>query len=546
MKSLEETLVGQHDNGPVNFLAAIVESSEDAIFGSTLDGTVISWNKAAEEMYGYTAEEIMGKSAFLLVPEDRSDEIERVLDKHKRGEKVPPYETVRITKDHKHFDVSMRTTAVKTASGEITGVAVIARDVTEQKRIREAFEVATGIKNQFLDNMSHEIRTPLNGIVGMTELVLDTELTTEQRENLGLVKISAESLLAAIEDILDFTQIEAGNLKLECISFDLRESLGETMKMLGFRAQKKGLELAYEVEPRVPKKVLGDPGRIRRVLYSLVDNAIKFTERGEILLTLDQDSHTDSHTSGITRLHFAVKDTGIGISLDKQRIVLQAFTQADGSTTRKYGGLGLGLTIASKLVDLMGGKIWLESEPRKGSTFHFTVALKEDKDQLAQSELLEVKALHGMAVLIVDDNSMNRRVLRKMLCQLGMKPADVASGRVALEALRIASDVGHPFPLVLLDGQMQETDGFKIAEEIRKGSGDVGATIMMLTSVGHVGEAARCRDLGIAAYLVKPIHLSELANAICLALKRTGTAENNPLVTRHFMREVKTQLPPLT
>jgi len=539
MKSLQETVRNEHENAAVTFLAAIVESSEDAIFGNTLDGIVVSWNKAAEKMYGYTAEEILGKSVFLLAPEDRVDEIKGSLAMHRRGEKVPPYETVRVTKDQRHIDVSVRASVVRDASGAITGIAVIARDITEQKRVQEAFSAANRIKNQFLDNMSHEIRTPLNGILGMTELVLETDLTDEQRENLGLVKISAESLVSAIDDILDFTQIEAGKLTLESIPFDFRESLGETMKMLGFRAQKKGLELAYEVEPEIPRELLGDPGRLRRILYNLVGNAIKFTEHGEILLTVNQESQMVESS----RLHFAIKDTGIGIAPEQKNVILQAFTQGDGSSTRRHGGLGLGLTIADRLARLMGGRIWLESEPGKGSTFHFAVTLKNGPEQDSNFDSLNVEALAGMTVLIVDDNSMNRRVLRKMLIQFGMKATDVSKGGAALEALRIARDIGHPFPLIVLDGQMRDTDGFLIAEDIQKDPSMAGATIMMLTSVGHVGEAARCRDLGIAAYLVKPIRPSELAGAICLALHKTAGTECTPLVTRHSLREAKTRLP---
>ncbi len=542
MKLLEGIVDSLDESRSVSFLAAIVESSDDAIFGLTMDGTVVSWNKAAEEMYGYALEEIVGRHVFLLAPEDRRGEMERTLDMHKRGERVPHYESVRVTKDRRFIHVSIKSSPIKNASGEITGVAVISRDITEYKRVQEALRVANEIKNQFMDNMSHEIRTPLNGILGITELVLDTELSTEQRENLGLVKVSAESLLAVIEDVLDFTQIEAGKLLLDSIPFDFRESLGETMKMLGFRAQKKRLELAYEVGLEIPAELVGDPGRIRRILFSLVGNAIKFTERGEILLTVNQESHTSESKN----LHFAVKDTGIGISHDKQREVLQSFTQADGSITRKHGGIGLGLTIASRLVDLMGGRIWIESEPNIGTTVHFSVTLKMHESCRTNSGQIELGVLRGLPVLIADDNSMNRRVLRTMLNQLGMLATDVSEGDATLIALRIAKDIGHPFPLVLLDGQMQHTSGFRIAEEIKKDPAIAGATIMMLTSVGHVGEAARCRELGIAAYLVKPIRMSELANAMCLALERSANAENTRLVTRHYLRESKSRFQPMT
>lgn len=542
VNSSREAVVPQDDSELGAFLASIVACSDDAIFGLALNGTVLSWNMAAEGMYGYTAEEIVGKPVFLLSPPERAGEIEGNLEKLRRHERVPHFETVRMTKDHRRIDVSVRTSLVKNSSGAIIGAAIIARDITEQKRAQEDHAVASRIKQQFLDNMNHEIRTPLNGILGMTELVLDSELTADQRENMGLVKMSAESLLAAIDDILDFSQIQAGQLKLDCIPFDLRESLGETMKMLGFRAQNKGLELVYEVDQEIPPLLLGDPGRIRRIIYNLVGNAVKYTERGEILLTVRQESRNYDNIC----LQFAVKDTGIGISREKQQIIFQPFSQADGSSTRKYGGMGLGLAIVSRLVELMQGKIWLESESGKGSTFYFTVPMKVHEKLAANSGPLHPESLRNLAVLVVDDNSVSRRVLRRMLGRWGMKATDVASGDAALEALRIAKDIGRPFDLVLLDGQMPKMDGFTTAGEIHKDTTVAGATIMMLTSVGHVGDAARCRDLGIAAYLVKPIRLSELVSAICLALEKSTSAEGNPLITRHILREAKMRLLPMT
>jgi two-component system sensor histidine kinase/response regulator len=538
VSSLPNTIERLSENEAAAFLASIVESHDSAIFGLNLDGTVVSWNKAAEEMYGYTAEEMIGNPMFIVCPPKQAEEMKENLAKLKRGERVPQFETVRVTKDHRYIDVSVRASLVRNSSGAITGAAVIVRDITEQRRSLEAMEAANRVKNQFLDNMSHEIRTPMNGILGMTELVLDTELTPEQRENLGLVKISTESLLAAVDDILDFSQIDAGKLKLESIPFDFRESLGETMKMLGFRAQKRGLELIYDVAPEIPPLLRGDPGRIRRILYNLVGNAIKFTDQGEVLLTVGQESRT----ADAVCLHFAVKDTGIGIPLE-QSAIFEPFSQADGSSTRRHGGTGLGLTIAGRLVELMQGRIWLESEPEKGSTFHFSVLLKVQEKSSKQSSPLPLPDLQSLQALVVDDNSVNRRVLRGMLNRRGMKTTDVADGPAALQALRVAKDIGHPFSMILLDGQMRGMDGFLVAEQIKKDPSLGAATIMMLTSVGHVGDAARCRELGIAAYLVKPIRLSELVNAICLAMERSPGQGSAPLVTRHTLREAKDRLP---
>jgi PAS domain S-box-containing protein len=537
MKPSEGILDHLLANEPKAFLAAIVESSDDAIFGLTLDGVIVTWNEAAHRMYGYTAEEIVGKPVFVLSPPER-DEMAQNLDKIRRGEAVPHFETVRLTKFQKLIDVSVTSSLVRTDSGEIAGVAVIARDITERKRGQEALAIANRVKTQFLNNMNHEIRTPMNGILGMTELVLDTQLTIEQRENLGLVKVSAESLLAAIDDILDYSQIDAGKLELESIFFEFRESLAETMKMLGFRAQKKGLELIYEVQSEIPAVLFGDPGRIRRILINLVGNSIKFTERGEILVTVRREAEE----SPLATLHFAVKDTGIGISTEQEKLIFEPFSQADGSLTRMKGGTGLGLTIARKLAEMMQGQIWLESELGKGSTFHFTAKLEIQKALPANSKPLDLEKLKGMAALIVDDNSVSRRVLRGMLTRWGMRSTDVAGGRAALEALRIAKDMGYPFRVILLDSQMSDTDGFSVAEQVKEDPSLTGSTIMMLTSVGHVGDAARCRNLGIGAYLVKPVHLNELANAICLALERGTGRPTAELVTRHALGEAKNRL----
>jgi PAS domain S-box-containing protein len=520
----------------------VARAINDTIWDWDLVTQAVCWNSGIRNTFRYTTDEVGPGAAWRserLHPEDR-ERVENSLQAAIAGGGERWSAEYRfLCGDGQYAYVLDRGYVMHDNSGRAVRMIGAMMDITARKQVekdtqqaREAAEAANRAKSEFVANMSHEIRTPMNGVLGMTDLLLDTELNSEQRDYAGMVRASAESLLTIVNDILDFSKIEAGKLELETIDFKLRASVEPALKTLATRAHQKGLELNCSIKPDVPDTLLGDPSRLRQVLLNLLGNSLKFTERGEINLTVQRESGDES----VAGLHFSVQDTGIGISAEKQTRVFDAFTQADGSTTRRFGGTGLGLTICRQLVQMMGGRIWVESAPGRGSTFHFTASF--GVSQAAGSLItLEKAQLKGMRVLVVDDNLTNRRILECLLAGWAMQPTLAGDGAEALRTLAQASEADQPFSLVLTDANMPGMDGFQLADKIRKNPKLSGTAIMMLTSAGQRGDAARCRETGLEGYLTKPVGQSELLDAV-LRVAGSKRPEAMPvLVTRPSLRE---------
>jgi PAS domain S-box-containing protein len=502
-------------------LAAIVNSSGDAIFGTDPEGIITSWNPGAERQYGYTAEEVIGRDGrFLLVPANAQRDMEAFgqLD----AKDALSHETEHLRKDGSVISVSLTTSAIR-EGGQLRGTATIARDVTERRAAelelqaaREAALESSRLKSEFLATMSHEIRTPMNGVVGLTSLLLETPLNETQQQYAHGVKGAGESLLALINDILDFSKLEAGKVDLDVRPFDPRLLVEEVAGLLAEAAQAKQLELIAYCDPDVPSRLQGDAGRIRQVLLNLASNAVKFTPSGEVSIRVRADNREGGPGAGGTdrgtaNVYFEVRDTGIGIDPADHTRLFESFSQADASTTRRYGGTGLGLAISSRLTEAMGGEIGLESALEEGSTFWFRIPLPVAPDSTAP--VPAAGFLNGLRVLVVDDNATNRLVLESQLRSWRLRPEAVPDARSALARAREAAAAGESFDIAVLDLCMPEVDGLELAREIKADPGLANLELILLTSSMQVN-AAEIADAGVREWLMKPVRGSEFYNRL--------------------------------
>ncbi|MDQ4027834.1 MAG: PAS domain S-box protein, partial [Actinomycetota bacterium] len=514
------------------YLEALMQNSLSAIVTIDLNDDVVSWNPAAEKLFGYTAKEAIGRDIDALVANDPQAraEAEEVNRQAETGQLS--LTTRRTRKDGSLVDVQVLAAPIK-VGGELVGLHAIYHDITELQKARREADAATQAKSAFLATMSHEIRTPMNAVIGMTGLLLDTDLTPEQLHYAEIIRDSGDSLLTIINDVLDFSKIEAGRLDLEEKEFDLRGCIESALELAAAAAAGKGLELAYELGPEVPAAIVGDVTRLRQILINLLNNAVKFTEEGEVVVSVKPVATGDGSPGSICRLQFSVRDTGIGIPADRIEGLFESFSQVDTSTTRKYGGTGLGLAISRRLSELMGGTMWVESGEGAGSTFRFTIDAAIAAASPAPHEAGAPPQLDGKRVLIVDDNATNRHILLRQTAAWGMRARDSDS---PLEALRWI-ERGGLFDVAILDMQMPEMDGLALAQHIREHHNGTSLPLVMLTSLGR-------RDIEssveFAAHLTKPIRPSELYEVLMSVFRAdvsVTTTREGPSAADELMAE---------
>jgi len=517
------------------YFEALVRNIPVAVVMLDTDGNIMDCNPAFERLFGYQREEVIGGNIDTFITTEETKE-EAVRYTQKAMQRAVHEIGKRRRKDGSYVDVELFGVPVFVGAEKI-GVLGIYHDISELVQARREAEEADKAKGEFLANMSHEIRTPMNGVIGMIELALDTELTAEQRDYLKTALDSAEALLSLLNDILDFSKIEARQMDLDHIEFNLRTTVENVCHALAERAYSKGLEMACLIDYDIPTLLKGDPGRLRQILANLVGNAIKFTDEGEVVVRASKVTESKE----AVKIRFEVEDTGIGIPHDRQDAVFGRFTQADGSTTRRYGGTGLGLAISQQLVALMGGEIGLESDPGVGSKFWFTAVFGKQTDDEAVV-LAAPKDLHGFRVLGVDDNATNRWILSRMLANFQCRVNVASSGPEAIEMLRSASQDGNPYQLVLLDMQMPQMDGEQTARAIKSDPAIRDVDIVILTSMGKRGDAARLEALGCAGYLLKPVKQEQLLDVL-LAVVGQGhkppVESSGRIITRHTLSELQ-------